>query len=121
MVNRRNERGGLIVELAVALSILAAALIPLGLSFANDQRACRRYYERAVALEIVDGEMEALVAGEWRAYREGEQPYPVRAAAAQNLPPGRFVLTIQGRRLRLAWQPDQPRAGAPVVREVTRP
>ncbi|MGD0650763.1 MAG: hypothetical protein ABSA97_06445 [Verrucomicrobiia bacterium] len=118
MVRReQNERGSLIIELVVALGILTATLIPLAYSFAQEQRLCRVYYWRAVAMEIVDGEMEVLSAGEWRAFGDGVLPYPIRAEAAKNLPPGRFVLSVHGQQLRLEWRPDSPRNGAPVVRE----
>ena len=105
------------IELVVAMGILAATVIPLAYSFAQEQHLCRVYYYRAVAMEIVDGEMEALVAGEWRTFGDGVVPYPVRADAAKNLPPGKFVLSVRGRQLRLEWRPDSPRNGAPVVRE----
>ena len=121
MVNWRNDRGGLMIELVVALSILTTAAIPIGLSFVNDHRVCRDYYFHTVAMEIVDGEMEALVAGEWRAFKDGVQAYSVRAEAAKNLPPGQFVLTVQGRRLKLEWRTAKLVPGGPVVREVVVP
>jgi len=121
MVNWRNNQGGLMIELVVALVILATAAIPIGLSFVNDQQLCRGYYYHAVAMEIVDGEMEALVAGEWRVFKDGVQPYPVRAEAAKNLPPGKFVLMVQGHRLKLEWQAAKRLPGGPVVREVVAP
>lgn len=118
MVRRlQRERGSLMIELVMAISILAALLIPLAYSFAGQQRLCRVYYWRAVAMEIVDGEMEVLAAGGWHAYHEGAQPYTVTAEAGKNLPPGKFVLSVHDRQLRLEWKPDSPRSGAPVARE----
>ena len=55
--------GALMVELLVALAIMAGVLLPLAYSFTSERRLARAYYNRAVAMEIVDGEMEALVAG----------------------------------------------------------
>ncbi len=112
-------RGSITLELIVAMSILVATVIPLGLSFASEQRLCRVYYWRAVAMEIVDGEMEVLAAGEWRAFKQGSQPYSVHAESAKNLPPGKFVLTVGDNRIRLEWIPDNPRDGVTVAREVT--
>jgi hypothetical protein len=44
--------------------------------------------------------------------------YYWRAVAMEkNLAPGKFVLSVSGRQLRLEWRPDSPRNGAPVVRE----
>jgi hypothetical protein len=117
MVNWQNERGSLMLDLTLALSILATAFIPLAFSFAREQRLCRGYYHRAVAMEIVDGEMAVLVAGEWKEFSQGEQDYPVRAEAARNLPAGRFVLTVDGKRLRLEWRGAKTLPGGPVRRE----
>jgi hypothetical protein len=116
--NSQGERGSLMIELIVALGILMAAMIPLGYSFAQERRLCRTYYWHAVAMEIVDGEMEILAAGDWHSFGEGERPYTVTAEAAKNLPPGQFVLSVRGQQLRLQWQPTNARDGGPVVREV---
>jgi hypothetical protein len=121
MVTRRptgNERGALATECVVALGILAAVMLPLSFSFMQETKMCRAYYHRAVALEIIDGEMELLAAGEWRAFREGRQDYPVLAASATNLPPGEFALTLRDGLARLEWTPRARRAGGAVVREV---
>ena len=104
-------------EVAVGIAILVAVLLPLSLSMLKDQKLCRAYYHRAVAMEIVDGEMEILAAGEWRAFQPGSQPYPVRAEAAKNLPPGRFILTRENRLIRLEWVPNKLLGIGPVLRE----
>ncbi|MHB8523168.1 MAG: type IV pilus modification PilV family protein [Limisphaerales bacterium] len=109
----------LTTELIVAMAILVIAVLPLGYSFVRDARFLRASYQRAVAMEIVDGEMEILVAGEWRALPEGTQPYVIQADAAANLPPGRFEVTRAGRRLRLEWASAEKRGIGTVVREVT--
>lgn len=118
MVNRKhNERGSMMIELMMALTIVVGILLPLGFSFVDEQHMCRVYYWRAVAMEAVDGEMEVLAAGEWRAYTEGSHPYTVHGESIKNLPNGHFILTVHGSRLRLEWRPDKIRFGAPVVRE----
>ena len=114
---RTRKRGALMIEVAVGMAILVAVLLPLSLSMVKDQKLCRAYYYRAVAMEIVDGEMEILAAGEWRAFPPGSQPYPVRAASAKNLPPGRFILTRQEKLLRLEWVPAKQQGIGPVLRE----
>jgi hypothetical protein len=68
-------------------------------------------------MEIVDGEMETLAAGEWHSYPTGTHPYVVHANSSINLPPGHFLLTVQTNRLRLEWRPDGKHQGGPVVRE----
>ncbi|MGA2557431.1 MAG: hypothetical protein ABSG04_14290 [Verrucomicrobiota bacterium] len=111
----------LLAELAVAIAILAVALLPLGYAAGSNARLFRAKYERAVAMEIVDGEMEILAAGEWRAFPEGTQPYVVHAQAAASLPPGEFQLTRAGNHLRLQWTSNEKRGIGLVVREVTVP
>lgn len=115
----RSQDGSLLAEAVVALAILVAVMLPLAFAFLQETRLCRAAYFRAVAMEIVDGEMETLAAGEWREFQAGRQPYPVRAAAATNLPPGAFLLTLQPGRARLEWNPKAHGAGGLVVREVT--
>jgi hypothetical protein len=111
----------LLAELVVAMAILVIALLPLGYAAGSTARRFRADYQRAVAVEIVDGEMEILAAGEWRAFPEGPQPYTVQAKAAANLPPGQFQFTRAGNHLRLQWSSTEKRGIGVVVREVTVP
>jgi hypothetical protein len=117
--NSARQRGALIVELLVAIALLVGALLPCAYSIASEKRLARAFYQRAVAMEIVDGEIEVLAAGEWRAFASGTNDYPVRAGAATNLPPGQFLLTLEGRKVRLEWRPAVKHHGGRVVREVT--
>jgi hypothetical protein len=112
-----SRRGMLTVELLVAMALLTGALLPLAYSIASERRYARAVYQRAVAMEIVDGEMEILAAGAWRSFAEGKQPYPVHAGAATNLPPGQFMLTLAGGKARLEWIPSVKMHGGPVARE----
>ena len=105
------------VELLVAMALVVGILLPFAYSFTAERRIALASYQRAVAIEIVDGEMEALLAGEWRAYPAGTHDYHVHAGAATNLPPGRFILTIQPGKVRLRWQPALKDHGGPVTRE----
>ena len=118
MVNRKRYQSAfLMVELLVAMALVVAVLLPFAYSFAAERRIALASYQRAVAMEIVDGEMEVLVAGEWRAFPPGTQDYHVHAGAATNLPPGRFILSVQPGKLRLRWQPALKDRGGPVSRE----
>jgi hypothetical protein len=118
---RPRQRGVLTTELVVAMSILLVAVLPLGFSFLKDQKMCRIYYVRAIATEIIDGEMEILAAGAWRQCPEGTHPWKITAQATPNLPPGRFLVTRQQRRLTLEWVPDKPSHGGRVAREASLP
>ena len=113
--------GTALVEILVAMCILSLVMIPISFSFIGEQRELGVYYHRAIAMEAVDGEMEILRAGEWRAFPEGAQSYAVRTPAATNLPPGRFILTRQGRHLRLQWRPEGKDKGGLVTREWDAP
>jgi hypothetical protein len=122
MVIRTNihsaRRAMLNLEITVAISILAVAVLPLAFLFAHEGKLLRAYYRDAVAMQILDGEMEVLAAGEWHRLPEGIQNYNVTARSATNLPPGRFVVTRQAKMLRMEWLPQKGRA---MRREVTLP
>ena len=102
--SKRREAGALTTELVIALAILGSTMIPLSFSFLREQKLLKNYYQRAVAMEIVDGEMEILQAGEWKTFSEGTQIYKTAAASAENLPEGKFTFTKQGDQLRLEWR-----------------
>ena len=111
------QHGALATDLMIALSIFTIAMLAVAFSTIHEQKVARIYYHQALAMEIVDGEMEVLRAGEWRVFQPGTQVYPVRAEAAKNLPPGKFLLTRTGERLKLEWSANQKQQGGKVVRE----
>ncbi len=111
-------RGWLMIELLVAISLLLVALLPMAYSFGSEKRFIRSAYQRAIAMELVDGEAEVLAAGAWRDFPAGKHAYQIRAAAVTNLPPGRFHLDVEPGRFRLEWQPQEKHHGGSVVREV---
>lgn len=115
------SKGWLVAELLVAVAVLAIAMIPLAFSFRGEQKLVRAHYQKVIAMEIIDGEMEVLRAGEWRAYMEGEQEYRVTAAAATNLAAGKFLLTRSNRHLRLEWRSLKPGRGGSVTRQLLIP
>jgi hypothetical protein len=119
--SRKSQRGLFELDLAIALVILTVAILPLGLSFARERQALHADYCRAVANEIVDGEMEVLVAGDWKNYPDGAQTYTIHSRAVANLPDGRFELTKTGNHLRLEWTPAKREGIGVVIRETTLP
>jgi hypothetical protein len=106
------------LELLVAMALTVGLLLPLVYSLAGEKRLTRSYYQRAVAMELVDGEMEALAAGQWRAFSTGVHDYMVHANSTTNLPPGRFLLTVGSNSIRLEWRTEVKSHGGNVVREV---
>ena len=116
-ITRIKERAALTTELVVAIAVLATATLPLSVSFLHEMKLIRNCYFRAVAMEIIDSEMEILAAGEWRAFPEGAENYLVRAEAAKNLPPGHFRLNKKSKTLLLEWVPQLRAKGIHVSRE----
>jgi hypothetical protein len=111
----------LLTELVIAIALMAMVVLPLAFGFSKEQKLCRAYYFQAVAMEIVDGEMELLKAGAWKKIPEGTGDYAIRAESATNLPPGRFLVTRKDRLVRLEWAPDKLGKGGRVVRELEVP
>ena len=114
-----HRHGFLQVDLMVGLAILTIAVLPLGYTFVRERQVLKIEYCRSIADEIVDGEMEILVAGAARSLPDGPQTYSVNARAASQLPRGQFQLTKTGDHLRLEWKPDGRRGFEAVVREAT--
>jgi len=118
MVTRERGRAGwLVAELMFAVGLLAVAMIPLAFSFRHEQKIVKTHYQQVVAMEILDGEMEILSAGEWRAIVDGEHDYPVAAPAATNLP-GRFRLKRTPTNLILQFVPTTRVAAFKIQREI---
>ena len=114
------HRSGLLTtEMLVALAIVGIAILPLAYSFAQENRYLRRCYERSVAIEIVDGEMEIIRAGGWRQFTNGVHTLTTTAHSATNLPPGELRLTLTDKQARVEWLPTKTAHGSPVVREAT--
>jgi hypothetical protein len=106
----------LMTELMVALAIIVLAVMPLAGLYLHENRLARACYHRAAAMEVVDGEMEALLAGSWKAHAPGTSEYPLPESIRSSLPPGHLRLTRDAKRLTLEWTPDRPHDGGTVVR-----
>jgi len=118
---RLRQSGALATECVLALGLIAIATIPLLFAFMQEATYSRSCYYRAAAMEIVDGEMEILAAGEWKEFAVGQHDYPVTASSATNLPPGRFRLSVEPKRLRLEWRPTGGKTNNAVARERALP
>ena len=108
-----------ITEMMAAIAILTIAILPLGYALNSNSKQIRASYQRAVAIEIVDGEMEILAAGGWHDIPEGTRPYSVHLNAAANLPAGGFVVSRDGNKLRLEWRAAKNPGSGAVIREAT--
>lgn len=119
----KRRAGYLTTDAVVAMAMLVLVLIPLTMILLPQRQLAKAYYEEAVLLEILDGELEVLRAGAWRELGPGRHPYAVRAQAVQSLPEGQFTVIVEASRVRLEWQatPGQDRQRAIVAREVVLP
>jgi hypothetical protein len=113
-----SHAGFLNFELIVAIAILAVVMLPLGGAWYHEKKLLRVYYHDAIAMEILDGEMEVLAAGDWRSFPEGRHELKPTARAATNLPPGHFILTREAKNARLEWLPER---GRKMRREIQLP
>jgi len=117
---RKSQRGVLEVDMLIAIALLFIAAIPLMCSFGADAHALRFEYDRAVAMECVDGEMEVLAAGAWRNYPLGTNVISLSGNAAVNLRPATATFIRQSDSIRLEWRSDGRRT-LRIVREVKLP
>lgn len=115
--SRRRECGALMTEALIGMAILAVAVMPLSVTFMTNQITVHRLYQKAVTMEVIDGEIEILAAGEWHSFKEGAQPYPIDEKHAKNILRGAATLTVAGNHLRLEWKPEDGRKGNFIVRE----
>ena len=117
----RRQAGLLLVEMLVAMAIILLVLLPLAGLYLAEGRLAGSYYHRAVAMEVVDGEMEVLLAGEWKSYPMGTTNYLLSGPLRSNLPPGNLSLAVNDGELRLEWNPADRGQGGAVIRTARIP
>jgi hypothetical protein len=113
---RPSPRGFLTTELVIAMAMFVIALVPLGVLAMREHRLARALYFRAVAGEILDGELEVLLAGGWKSLSPGTNALPVRAEATNSLPAGRFEAVFEPPRLMVQWRANKPHTGGDTYR-----
>ncbi len=107
IIRLARRRAFLQLDVAIALTVLTLVFIPLSVSSSGGLDLARRHYFEAVALQLIDGEMDVLLAGERRKYTLGEYGITPVGEAVQNLPEGKFVLTVKQKQLTLTWVPTK--------------
>lgn len=112
------QRGAIMAELIVAMGVLVVAMLPLSFAAMSNTHELRATYQKAVANEILDGEIEILAAGGGQKIEEGTNNYTVHANAATNLPPGRFKISRTGNVIRLQWKANKKLGFGTLTREV---
>ena len=116
--NKAKQRGVIMAEMIVAMGILVIAMLPLSFAAISDAHQLRTTYQKAIAREILDGEIEMLAAGEWQHVPEGIHDYAIHANAATNLPPGNFRTSRTANIVRLEWRPLKKTGIGTLSREV---
>jgi hypothetical protein len=112
------QRGAIMAELIVAMAVLVIAMLPLSFAALSNSRELRTTYQKAIANEILDGEIEILAAGDWQQIVEGTNNYEVYAIAVTNLPPGQFQVSRSGNLVRLQWKATKKLGLGTLSREV---
>lgn len=115
---QKSQRGFLGVELVVAISILAIAILPLAFTLVRDQELFRAYQVQAAILEVLDGELEVLAAGYVNDFPNGVHSYTPAAESMRYMPAGTMTLLRSNRLLRLEWKPDKSWRGGILVKQI---
>jgi hypothetical protein len=113
----RGNDGVFMIEGMVGIAILVIAVFPLAMWSVLDAKALHKTYQRAVASEMVDGEMEILAAGGWRGVVEGTNEYHASGKAGANLPEGKFQVIRRGDHVWLEWKALRKSGIGAVARE----
>ena len=107
------------LDLMLAVSILMLLFIPFGVTSSGKLDLARRQHFEAVALQMIDGELDVLLAGERQKYLLGEHKITPPGEAVKTLPVGEFILIVKEKQLYLAWVPEKEAKWGRVEREVT--
>lgn len=112
-----HERGLASIDLFLAMAIFLVGFFSVAYVSKREQRLARAYYFDAVAMALVDGELEVLAAGAWRTLPEGESKFATTAKSFTNLPAGEFRASRTAQVIRLEWLPTGKGNGRRIVRE----
>ena len=113
---QRRRKGWITVEVVVAIGVFALAIVPLSGIYLAEAKLAKAYYLRAAAMELVDGELEVLRAGHYRAFTPGTHRYVVAGVTAAQLG-GEFTLTVGSNAVQLEWRASRRGQGGNVTRE----
>lgn len=110
------RRGFVSMDLFLAMALFLFGFFGVAYISTREMRLARAYYYDAIAMSLVDGELEVLAAGEWQSLPEGESEYHSKAPTMDSLPPGEFRATRTTDRIQLEWIPDRKGNGRHIVR-----
>ena len=104
------------LDVALAVSILLLVFIPFSVTSSSKLDLARR--QHFVALQMIDGELDVLMAGERQKFSPGEHKITPPGEAVKTLPVGEFILTVEEKQLTVAWVPEKEAKWGRVEREV---
>jgi len=113
----RNQRGFASIDLFLAMAIFLVGFFFVAYLSTREMKLARAYYYDAIAMSLVDGELEVLAAGAWRELPTGESEFRSKAPTRESLPPGRLRATRSDRLVRLEWIPANRGNGRHITRE----
>lgn len=113
----RRRRGFASIDLFLAMAIFLVGFFSIAYLSTREMKLARAYYFDAIAMSLVDGELEVLAAGAWRELPPGESEFRSKAPTRESLPPGKLRATRSDRLIRLEWIPAGRGNGRHITRE----
>ena len=117
----RRKVGAIHLEAILALALTAAVLLPISGIVVSQRRIASDLTRHLTMIELVDGEMELIAAGDWVRYPEGTHSVPLPSPEGFVPPVGELTLVRQGREFSLAWRPANRWIGGGIERRWTAP
>lgn len=114
----RSRHGFASMDLFLAMAIFLFGFFSVAYLSTRELKLARSGYYDAIAIALVDGELEVLAAGAWVTLPEGQSPYRSKSPTMESLPPGVFRATRTTGFIRLEWIPAGKGNGRHIVREV---
>jgi hypothetical protein len=118
ILHDHNNRGSALLEISIAFVLFGLVSIGCWTMLIRGSTLLRSHCQRSIVSQILDGEMEMLKAGEWRAFPPGVHIYPVDCFSASSLPDGAFTLRRDDRKLVLEWKAVSAHVKMQVRREM---
>ncbi len=104
-------------DLVIAIMLLGLVLLPLAHSFASQRRLLQAEMDRATMVQLVDGELEILLAGPWRKLPEGTSSLTIRTNGLVRVAAGSCAVTRSNGMVKLEWTPAARSGVGRIIRE----
>ena len=98
---KRWQRGWIQVDLMIAISLISLMLIPMSMTVHIERVYLKQLQERAVIGQVLDGELEFLLAGGLKPFGVGEHSLPDLQSPIGK---GSFSLVVTEKELKVEWR-----------------